>query len=81
MSNYKDLNNLSNQELSGLVYDITKVLGADPKRAAALAGDPQKLKNLISTMNDKEIDALINRAGKEKSKQIYDALERRKHHG
>ncbi len=80
-NNYKDLNNLSDKELSSLIFDITKVLGADPKRAANLAGDPAKVKKMLSSMSNQEIEALINRAGKEKSQQIYETLERRKNHG
>ncbi|MBQ3195008.1 MAG: hypothetical protein IJB65_00930 [Clostridia bacterium] len=81
MSNYKDLNKLSDSQLRGLVCDITKALGADPKRAAHLTQDPQKLKNLISGMENKDIEALINRAGKDKAKQIYEVLERRGSNG
>lgn len=81
MSNYKDLNQLSDKELYGLVCDITKVLGADPKRADRIAKDPAKLKKLIAEMDVKDVDALINRAGKEKATQIYEVLERRRNNG
>lgn len=82
MSNrYSNLSRLSNGELQELVLDITKALGADPKRANALAKDPDKLKSFITAMDDKEIDALIKKAGAEKSKEIYKALERQRRNG
>lgn len=82
MSNrYSNLSRLSNGELQELVLDITKALGADPKRAYALAKDPDKLKSFITAMDDKEIDALIKKAGAEKSKEIYKALERQRRNG
>ncbi len=81
MSKYKDLNQLSDKELCGLVSQITDVLGADPKRTAHLTENPEKLKKLITGMDSKDIEALINRAGKEKSEQIYKTLERRGNNG
>lgn len=82
MSNrYKNLSRLSNGELQELVLDITKALGADPRRASALVKDPEKLKSIITAMDDKEIDALIQKAGAEKSKEIYKALERQRRNG
>ena len=82
MSNrYSNLSRLSNGELQELVLDITKALGADPKRSYALAKDPDKLKSFITAMDDKEIDALIKKAGAEKSKEIYKALERQRRNG
>lgn len=82
MSNrYSNLSRLSNGELQELVLDITKALGADPKRAYALAKDPDKLKSFITAMDDKEIDTLIKKAGAEKSKEIYKALERQRRNG
>lgn len=78
---YKNLKGLSDRELGDLVREISAALGADERRTAALAADPAKLKLLISTMDDKQIDALINRAGKEKAGHIYEALERRGQNG
>lgn len=78
---YKDLKSLPDKELSDLVREIGAVLGGNESRTAALAADPARLKLLISSMDEGQIDALINRAGKEKAEQIKKALERRESNG
>ncbi|MBR6594442.1 MAG: hypothetical protein IKK83_04600 [Clostridia bacterium] len=68
---------LTDKELCALVGDITKALGASPERTAALTADPKRLRGMLGSMSERDIERLIERAGKEKAAEIYKALGRR----
>lgn len=80
-NNLNDLAALDDRALKELVTDITKVLGADPKKAAPLTEDPARLRSILSGMSSSDVEKLINKAGKEKSKEIYDTIQRRRGNG
>ena len=74
----KDLSGLSDEKLQTLIRDIGEAVGASPRKTEALTGDLAKVRKTIGTMSEEEAKRLIDMAGKDKAKQIYDAIQRSK---
>lgn len=72
----KGLADLSDDKLQGLVTDITKALGADPRKAKGL--DVSRLRATLNTISEEDAKKLIDRAGKDKAEEIYRAIQRSK---
>ena len=77
----KSLAALDDKALKELILEITAALGADSRASAALTQDPARVRALLQSMSDSDMEKLINKAGKEKSAQIYNAIRRRQNNG
>lgn len=75
----KGLSALSDSQLKGLVGDITTALGVDPKKTKGL--DLNRVRATLDTISEEEARRLIERAGKEKAEEIYNAIRRSKADG
>ncbi len=68
-----DISALSDAELRMLVEKIAAAAGA-PYSALGSVQDMGKLRTMVGSMSDAEIQRLIERAGKDKAARIYEAL-------
>ncbi|MBQ3081609.1 MAG: hypothetical protein IJC49_04070 [Clostridia bacterium] len=75
----KGLSALSDSQLKGLVGDITAALGVDPKKTRGL--DLNRVRATLGSISDEEARRLIDKAGKEKAEEIYNAIRRSKADG
>ena len=71
------LSSLSDNELRGLIYDISNALNADKGKVASFAGDMGKVRAALDGISEQDAKKLIDKAGKEKAEKIYEALKRR----
>lgn len=74
----KDLSSLSDEKLQSLIRDIGEAVGASPRKTEALTGDLPRVRRTIGGLSEEEAKRLIDLAGKDKAKQIYDAIQRSK---
>lgn len=71
------LRSLDDKELRALIYEISDALGADRRKAGALADDMGKLRGALESIGPQEAQKLMDMAGKEKAQEIYEILKRR----
>ena len=71
----KELKGLSDDRLQGLMGDIARALGTDPRKAQSL--NVSKVRATLENISDEEAKRLIEKAGKDKAEEIYRAIQRR----
>jgi len=76
-NSFSKLSNLNDDQLRGLIDDISSALGADKSKISAMTGDLGMVRATLSGISDEDAKKLINKAGKEKAEKIYEALNRR----
>jgi len=62
--------NLTDAELRTKIVAAAGAAGADPKKVQGALQDTDKLRKMISTLTDKDIQNLIQTVGKEKAEEI-----------
>ena len=84
MNNYRDrdfdpaaLAKLDDAQLADLVAQIASAVGADRRKASALLGNMDGLRNSLREMTPRQAKMLLDRAGDEKSREIYDLIRKK----
>lgn len=84
MNNYRDrdfdpaaLAKLDDAQLADLVTQIASAVGADRRKASALLGNMDGLRNSLREMTPRQAKMLLDRAGEEKSREIYDLIRKK----
>lgn len=77
----KNLSALDDSNLNTLILEIAAALGADGKAVSSLTQNPSRVRALLGTMSDADIEKLINKAGEDKAHRIYEAIGRRQGDG
>ncbi len=67
----QDILAMDDESLRELILTITKAAGGSVAKAAALTSDIPSLKKLMSRLTPAEAEALLSKAGKGKSEDIY----------
>ena len=65
---------LHSTTLKSVIMQICDAVGADRRKAEKFASDPAGLRAAVSGMSADEINRLLDKAGREKSEQVLDAL-------
>ena len=68
---------LNDGELGDLVTQIASAVGADRRKASALLGNMDSLRNSLREMTPRQAKMLLDRAGEEKSREIYDLIRKK----
>ncbi len=70
----KMLAKLSDRQLGELVAQIASAVGADRGKASALLGNLDTLRASLAQLTPEQAKILLDRAGEEKSREIYDII-------
>ena len=65
---------LDDARLKSVIMQICDAVGEDRRKAEKFASDPAGLRAAVSGMSTDEINRLLDKAGREKSEQVLDAL-------
>lgn len=68
---------LDDAQLAELVTQIASAVGADRRKASALLGNMDSLRNSLREMTPRQAKMLLDRAGEEKSREIYDLIRKK----
>lgn len=68
---------LDDRQLSSLITQIASAVGADQRKASALLGNIDGLRNSLREMSPQQAKMLLDRAGEEKSREIYDLIRKK----
>lgn len=68
---------LDDRQLSALITQIASAIGADQRKASALLGNMDGLRDSLREMTPKQAKMLLDRAGEEKSREIYDLIRKK----
>ena len=71
------LASLDDRQLAGLITQIASAVGADQRKASALLGNMDALRNSLREMTPRQAKMLLDRAGEEKSREIYDLIRKK----
>jgi hypothetical protein len=84
MNKYRDrdfdpaaLAKLDDAQLADLVTQIASAVGADRRKSSALLGNMDGLRNSLREMTPRQAKMLLDRAGEEKSREIYDLIRKK----
>jgi hypothetical protein len=73
------LSRLNDRQLGDLVTQIASAVGADPRKTAALLGNMNGLRESLKDLTPQQAKALLDRAGEEKSREIYELIRKKGH--
>jgi hypothetical protein len=73
------LSRLNDRQLGDLVTQIASAVGADPRKTAALLGNMDGLRESLKDLTPQQAKALLDRAGEEKSREIYELIRKKGH--
>ncbi len=73
----KLLARMGDRELAELVAQIASAVGADSQKTAALLGNLGVLRANLAQLTPEQAKKLLDRAGEEKSREIYDIIRRK----
>ena len=68
---------LNDGELGDLVTQIASAVGADPRKTSALLGNMDGLRESLKDLTPQQAKQLLDRAGEEKSREIYELIRRK----
>ena len=68
------LQRLNDRQLAELVSQIASAAGADQRKTEALLGNLDALRSGLGELTPEQAKQLLDRAGKEKSSEIYEIL-------
>ena len=68
---------LDDAQLAELVTQIASAVGADRRKASALLGNMDSLRHSLREMTPRQAKMLLDRAGEEKSREIYDLIRKK----
>lgn len=71
------LSKLSDRQLAELVTQIASTVGADQRKTAALLGNLDALRGSLKDLTPEQAKMLLDRAGEEKSREIYDIIRKK----
>ncbi len=71
------LANLDDRQLAGLITQIAAAMGADGRKAAVLLSNMDGLRSSLRDMTPQQAKMLLDRAGEEKSREIYDLIRKK----
>jgi len=70
----KMLAKLDDRGLAELISQIASAVGADRNKTAALLGNLDALRGSLAQLTPEQAKILLDRAGEEKSREIYDII-------
>lgn len=73
----KLLARLDDRQLAELIGQIASAVGADRQKASALMGNLDALRASLAQLTPEQAKALLDRAGEDKSRDIYDIIRRK----
>ena len=73
------LSRLNDRQLGDLVTQIASAVGADPRKTAAFLGNMDGLRESLKELTPQQAKALLDRAGAEKSREIYELIRKKGH--
>lgn len=73
----KALARLDDRQLADLVSQIASAVGADRRKTAALLGNLDGLRGSLAELTPEQAKLLLDRAGEEKSREIYDIIRKK----
>ncbi|MBE6579575.1 MAG: hypothetical protein E7651_07195 [Ruminococcaceae bacterium] len=68
---------LNDRQLGDLVTQIASAVGADPRKTAMLLGNMDHLRESLQDLTPEQAKLLLDRAGEEKSREIYELIRRK----
>ncbi len=68
---------LDDRQLSDLITQIASAIGADRRKASMLLGNMDGLRNSLREMTPEQAKLLLDRAGEQKSQEIYDLIRKK----
>lgn len=71
------LSRLNDRQLGDLVTQIASAVGADPRKTAMLLGNMDGLRESLKDLTPGQAKQLLDRAGEEKSREIYDLIRKK----
>ncbi len=71
------LQRLNDRQLADLVSQIASAAGADRRKTAELLGNLDALRNSLQDLTPEQAKQLLDRAGEDKSREIYDLLRKK----
>lgn len=71
------LSRLNDRQLGDLVTQIASAVGADPRKTAVLLGNMDGLRESLKDLTPQQAKLLLDRAGEEKSREIYDLIRKK----
>lgn len=73
----KLLARLDDKQLAELIAQIASAVGADRQKASALLGNLDALRASLAQLTPEQAKGLLDRAGEDKSREIYDIIRRK----
>ena len=73
----KLLARLDDKQLAELIGQIASAVGADRQKASALMGNLDALRASLAQLTPEQAKTLLDRAGEDKSREIYDIIRRK----
>lgn len=72
------LSKLNDRQLAELVTQIASTVGADQRKTAALLGNLDALRSSLKDLTPEQAKMLLDRAGEEKSREIYEIIRKKR---